>query len=63
KDILITGNTVIDALLESVERVEDLQNEEIHNLKQIVDPAKKLILVTGHRRENHGDGFIRICEA
>lgn len=63
KDILITGNTVIDALLESVERVEDLQNEEIDHLKTIVDPNKKLILVTGHRRENHGDGFIRICEA
>lgn len=63
KDILITGNTVIDALLESVERVEDLQNAEIDRLKQIVEQDKKLILVTGHRRENHGDGFIRICEA
>ncbi|AJH15380.1 non-hydrolyzing UDP-N-acetylglucosamine 2-epimerase [Myroides profundi] len=63
KDILVTGNTVIDALLESVERVEDLENEEITQLKQIVDSSKKLILVTGHRRENHGDGFIRICEA
>lgn len=61
--IIITGNTVIDALLESVERVEELQNESIHKLKQLVDPTKKLILVTGHRRENHGDGFIRICEA
>ncbi|MDM1044427.1 UDP-N-acetylglucosamine 2-epimerase (non-hydrolyzing) [Myroides sp. 1354] len=61
--IIITGNTVIDALLESVERVEELQNEAIHKLKQLVDPTKKLILVTGHRRENHGDGFIRICEA
>ncbi|MEC4053830.1 UDP-N-acetylglucosamine 2-epimerase (non-hydrolyzing) [Myroides odoratimimus] len=63
KDILVTGNTVIDALLESVERVEDLQNEEIIQLKQIVDSSKKRILVTGHRRENHGDGFIRICES
>lgn len=63
KDILVTGNTVIDALLESVARVEDLHNAEIDNLKQIVDSTKKLILVTGHRRENHGDGFIRICEA
>ena len=63
KDILITGNTVIDALLESVERVEELQNDEIDRLKQIVAQDKKLILVTGHRRENHGDGFIRMCEA
>lgn len=63
KDILITGNTVIDALLQSVGRVEDLENQEINYLKQLVDADKKLILVTGHRRENHGDGFIRICEA
>jgi len=63
KDIIITGNTVIDALLESVERVEDLQSAEIDHLKQIVAQDKKLILVTGHRRENHGDGFIRICQA
>lgn len=63
QEISITGNTVIDALLESVERVKDIQNEEISQLKDIVDPTKKLILVTGHRRENHGDGFIRICEA
>jgi len=61
--ILITGNTVIDALLYSSERVKDFDNEEISRLKQIVDPSKKLILVTGHRRENHGQGFINICEA
>lgn len=61
--ILITGNTVIDALLESVARVEDIQNAEIDNLKQIVQEDKKLILVTGHRRENHGEGFIHICKA
>lgn len=61
--ILITGNTVIDALLDSSERVKSIENEEIEKLKKIVDPAKKLILVTGHRRENHGQGFINICEA
>lgn len=61
--ILVTGNTVIDALLESVERVEHIQDEEIEELKNIVDTSKKLILVTGHRRENHGAGFIQICEA
>ena len=63
KDIIVTGNTVIDALLDSVERVEELNTDSIRQLKQLVDPTKKLILVTGHRRENHGDGFIRICEA
>jgi UDP-N-acetylglucosamine 2-epimerase (non-hydrolysing) len=61
--ILVTGNTVIDALLESASRVENLDNPEIEKLKTIIDPAKKIILVTGHRRENHGQGFIDICQA
>jgi len=61
--ILVTGNTVIDALFESSKRVKDLDNEEINYLKTIVDYTKKLILVTGHRRENHGQGFINICKA
>lgn len=63
QDILITGNTVIDALLESSSRVQEIQNEEIEYLKTIVETSKRLILVTGHRRENHGQGFINICEA
>lgn len=61
--ILVTGNTVIDALLDSSNRVQNIQNSEIDFLKSIVDSSKKLILVTGHRRENHGQGFINICEA
>ena len=61
--IIITGNTVIDALIESSEKVKEIENTEIENLKKILDPTKKLILVTGHRRENHGQGFIDICEA
>lgn len=61
--ILITGNTVIDALLDSSERVKSIKNDEIDQLKNLVDNSKKLILVTGHRRENHGQGFINICEA
>jgi UDP-N-acetylglucosamine 2-epimerase (non-hydrolysing) len=61
--ILITGNTVIDALLESTLKVNSIENPEIEKLKSIVDKSKKLILVTGHRRENHGQGFINICEA
>ncbi|PWA09906.1 non-hydrolyzing UDP-N-acetylglucosamine 2-epimerase [Flavobacterium laiguense] len=61
--ILITGNTVIDALLDSSERVNSLQNDEIDLLKRELDFTKRIILVTGHRRENHGDGFINICAA
>jgi len=63
KSILVTGNTVIDALMDSSKRVENIHNDEIENLKKIINPKSKIILVTGHRRENHGDGFIRICEA
>lgn len=61
--ILITGNTVIDALLDSSERVNLFQNDEIDLLKTELDFTKRIILVTGHRRENHGDGFINICAA
>ena len=61
--ILITGNTVIDALLQSSDKVSSIENEEIEFLKSTVDFNKKIILVTGHRRENHGDGFINICNA
>lgn len=63
KQILQTGNTVIDALLYSSEKVQNLDNKEINELKSILNPDKKLILVTGHRRENHGKGFLEICEA
>ena len=63
KSVIITGNTVIDALIESSEKVKDIQNTQIEKLKEIVDITKKIILVTGHRRENHGQGFIDICEA
>ncbi|MGV0995335.1 non-hydrolyzing UDP-N-acetylglucosamine 2-epimerase [Empedobacter falsenii] len=63
EDIIVTGNTVIDALLNSSEKVKTINNDEIEYLKTIVDSSKKLILVTGHRRENHGQGFINICEA
>lgn len=62
-NILVTGNTVIDALIESSKKVEDFENSEIGNLKTLIDSSKKIILVTGHRRENHGDGFVSICEA
>ncbi len=63
--ILITGNTVIDALLESVEKVNSgsFSSPEIEKVKAKVDLGKRIILVTGHRRENHGEGFINICKA
>lgn len=63
--IVVTGNTVIDALMFSVNKLKNsnYQDKEIEHLISVLDEEKKLILVTGHRRENHGDGFIRICEA
>lgn len=65
ESIVITGNTVIDALLFSVNKVnsEDFVDAEVVQIKSVLDTSKKLILVTGHRRENHGQGFINICEA
>lgn len=65
KDIYITGNTVIDALLlvkQQIERDSDL-SATLTALFPMLDEAKKLILVTGHRRESFGGGFERICEA
>jgi len=65
-NILITGNTVIDALKYSSrkENSENFSDSEIETLKDnLVNRSKKTILVTGHRRENHGQGFINICEA
>ncbi|RNL81618.1 UDP-N-acetylglucosamine 2-epimerase (non-hydrolyzing) [Sinomicrobium pectinilyticum] len=63
ENILVTGNTVIDALLQSVDRVDNIENAEISELKSKLDFSKETILVTGHRRENHGQGFINICNA
>ena len=60
--ILITGNTVIDALIKSVEKVNENPSQLIEDLsKQIGN--KEVVLVTGHRRENHGGRFERICKA
>jgi UDP-N-acetylglucosamine 2-epimerase (non-hydrolysing) len=61
--ILVTGNTVIDALLESVERVKNInENVLINQLKRLAGDHE-IVLVTGHRRENFGDGFLNICAA
>ncbi len=60
--ILVTGNTVIDALFKSVEKVNENPSKLIQELsKQIGN--QEIVLVTGHRRENHGAGFERICKA
>ena len=60
--ILVTGNTVIDALLNSVEKVNDNPSAFIQDLSKQIG-VQEVVLVTGHRRENHGDGFERICNA
>ena len=67
--IIVTGNTVIDALLmvrDKVVTYPDIKwsehfGEEIY--RRIVEKERKTILITGHRRENFGQGFIDLCEA
>ncbi|QTL39690.1 UDP-N-acetylglucosamine 2-epimerase (non-hydrolyzing) [Xenorhabdus budapestensis] len=63
--IFVTGNTVIDALLWVRDRImnDEVLSEQFAELYPFIDPNKKMILVTGHRRENFGGGFERICEA
>lgn len=70
--IYVTGNTVIDALCMVTDKIE--QNAVLgdeckqvllnagYDMERLVD-GKKLVLITGHRRENFGDGFIHICTA
>ena len=64
-NIIITGNTVVDALLNITDR---LKNDKTLNLSlanqfTYLDPEKKIILITGHRRENFGKGLECICRA
>ncbi len=65
EDIIVTGNTVIDALLMIIER----SRSEITHIEGLPDyiladnPKSKNILITGHRRENFGSGFMSICNA
>ncbi len=65
KYILVTGNTVIDALKFSVDKVnsEHFHFPQIEELKNTLDLNRKIVLVTGHRRENHGQGLIQICNS
>jgi UDP-N-acetylglucosamine 2-epimerase (non-hydrolysing) len=67
--IWVTGNTVIDALLmvrDMVRAHDDAHWREHFGAKlyeRVMDPARKLILITGHRRENFGQGFVDLCSA
>lgn len=72
KSIIVTGNSVIDALYWVVNKIKN--DEALNNeLKEILlnagynvsrlDNGRKLVLITGHRRENFGDGFISMCTA
>jgi len=64
KSILITGNTVVDALSWAKEISGSyLVTNEVQELKNRLDSNKKLILVTGHRRESFGEGIKNVCEA
>lgn len=70
--IFVTGNTVVDALLIAVDKIKNSQELRLQ-VKSVLrecfedEPegiiTSKYILVTGHRRENFGEGFVRICEA
>ena len=75
--IVVTGNTVIDALHLVVKRLKDnpaLENQAAKRIRQsgydvlrllgnTDHTSRRLVLITGHRRENFGEGFIRICKA
>jgi len=68
QNIIVTGNTVIDALFLALEKIEndnELKEKIISAISQhyAIDESRRFILVTGHRRENFGEGFIHICEA
>jgi UDP-N-acetylglucosamine 2-epimerase (non-hydrolysing) len=68
EDIIVTGNTVIDALFLALDKIENnrVLKEKIIltiNRQYKINDGQKIILVTGHRRENFGQGFINICEA
>lgn len=69
QNIIVTGNTVIDALILALDKIKQNKPLETHIRNQLSDlhytlkNDKKIILVTGHRRENHGEGFIKISMA
>lgn len=65
ESIHVTGNTVIDALLDVVKKIDadEFLKSDLEGRFSILNPEKRLVLITGHRRENFGKGFEGICEA
>lgn len=62
--IIITGNTVIDALLMAGKKLKSgYEDDELRQLKKLLRKDKKLLLVTGHRRESFGGGLEEVCKA
>lgn len=61
--IVKTGNTVIDALLYVSQRATHFSDDIPPSVQRVFESGRKILLVTGHRRENFGDGFIQICDA
>lgn len=63
--IIVTGNTVIDALLEVKKKIESntALNNQLSDAFNFLSPERRVVLITGHRRENFGDGFRKICSA
>ena len=63
--IYVTGNTVIDALLQVREKMVNSlpMRQQFDQMFSFLEPQRRLVLVTGHRRENFGEGFERICQA
>lgn len=60
--VVVTGNTVIDALLHTLSRIAHAP-PDMGNLSGLIDSDRQLVLITGHRRESFGDGFAKICIA
>jgi UDP-N-acetylglucosamine 2-epimerase (non-hydrolysing) len=63
ENILVTGNTVIDALQHGLKLIAEKEPSSVQQLQERFAFDKDMILVTGHRRENFGDGFLNICYA
>jgi len=63
-DVFLTSNTIVDALEYGKDVIKSgFENKEIKTIKNNLSPEKKLILVTGHRRENFGEGVEEFCDA
>ncbi|MEN3930192.1 UDP-N-acetylglucosamine 2-epimerase (non-hydrolyzing) [Microvirga sp. W0021] len=64
-EIIITGNTVIDALFLTVDKIanDPVLKSQLDEQFSFINPKNRLLLVTGHRRESFGDGFSNICKA